>query len=355
MKTRIDITFDTIVRQYKARQPDRHIEYCLAQTSLSKVIGIASMAVDHDNKKHVHQKHISPTNLFNFAGKLKLKKPGIKNAQTFDEIFSIVDSISCYGIGELAKYDICKRIGEYLTLVPDKVFLHRGTRIGAINLLGQLSNRKLLTLDKLPPAFQERNLTASEIEDILCIYKNNFKKIMKKNIELKYRHVPKEIIDDLKTNLDKSFSLSISNEKEEYSNFTGGPADIIIFIDEHLTELIIGGLLVNATYDGLKYAIQLLWKKIVASYSKQKNKFQTDKNYIELKFKLKPNKTLEFNLNGDIDEKIINDLTNNIFSYLRNKEQRQNDFKNPRFKDNTIPQTRIKMTINPKTKKMGTS
>ena len=34
-------------------------------------------------------------------------------------------------LGELTVYDVAHRIGAYLQLEPDVVYLHRGTRIGA--------------------------------------------------------------------------------------------------------------------------------------------------------------------------------------------------------------------------------
>lgn len=46
-----------------------------------------------------------------------------------------------------------------------------GTRIGAEILLGEIK-AKSITASQLPQPFQTANLTAAEIEDILCIYKD---------------------------------------------------------------------------------------------------------------------------------------------------------------------------------------
>jgi hypothetical protein len=35
------------------------------------------------------------------------------------------------GFGELAVYDCSLRVGSYLNLLPDKIYLHAGTRKGA--------------------------------------------------------------------------------------------------------------------------------------------------------------------------------------------------------------------------------
>ncbi len=55
----------------------------------------------------------------------------------------------------------------YLGIEPDLVYLHRGARQGAA-VLGL--NGATLDPKQLPKSF--RQLTPAEIEDVLCIYKN---------------------------------------------------------------------------------------------------------------------------------------------------------------------------------------
>jgi hypothetical protein len=70
-------------------------------------------------------------------------------------------------IGDLTVYDIAHRIGTYLGKSPRLVYLHRGTARGARHL-----GFTGATLDPtlLPPAFSR--LSPEEIEDCLCIYKD---------------------------------------------------------------------------------------------------------------------------------------------------------------------------------------
>jgi hypothetical protein len=70
------------------------------------------------------------------------------------------------GIGALAIYDIATRIGGYLRLEPEVVYLYAGTSKGA-RALG-LDGAKTLDPKALPAAF--RVLRPREIEDCLCIY-----------------------------------------------------------------------------------------------------------------------------------------------------------------------------------------
>ena len=56
------------------------------------------------------------------------------------------------GIGELTIYDTALRIGFYLDIYPDKVYLHAGTREGAKRLIGEdkVKNKKYLEMSELP-------------------------------------------------------------------------------------------------------------------------------------------------------------------------------------------------------------
>jgi hypothetical protein len=170
--------FGTIARQYKAmrkKYPDRHIDYCVQQKNLADAIEVAAKAIDDQNKIHSHQRRVGKIKLKTFAEQLKEKEPEIKKATTFDDLLSIIEDVKCDGIADLTKYDTATRIGAYLNLFPDKIYLHTGTRLGAKNLLGNINSRKFITVDELPKEFLNYDLTASEFEDILCIFKDDFK------------------------------------------------------------------------------------------------------------------------------------------------------------------------------------
>ena len=72
-------------------------------------------------------------------------------------------------IGPLTVYDVATRIGAHLQLEPEKVYLHSGTKKGA-RALGLGARRKSLEPAELPVEFGR--LTAREIEDCLCLYKD---------------------------------------------------------------------------------------------------------------------------------------------------------------------------------------
>ena len=74
---------------------------------------------------------------------------------------------SIKGIGALTAYDIAHRIGAHFGKAPRLVYLHAGTRTGArvFNISGDSFDPRIL-----PKAFSR--LAPSEIEDCLCIYKD---------------------------------------------------------------------------------------------------------------------------------------------------------------------------------------
>jgi len=122
-------------------------------------------------KKHDHQWRISEITLERFTVSVMDKKDNLTKVRTFSELISIIESCKITGIGNLTIYDTAHRIGNYLGIQPDKIYLHRGTKTGAINLLEKIDS-KYITKSHLPIPFQNANLSCSEIEDILCIYKD---------------------------------------------------------------------------------------------------------------------------------------------------------------------------------------
>jgi hypothetical protein len=77
---------------------------------------------------------------------------------------------SVKGIGALTVYDIAHRIGAYFKKAPERVYLHAGVRTGAqvFGIGGDSFDPNLL-----PKPFSR--LAASEIEDCLCIYKDELR------------------------------------------------------------------------------------------------------------------------------------------------------------------------------------
>lgn len=166
-----------IIKSYKslrAKRPDTWSEFAAQQSTLKDAITVSALSINKENKRCPHQYRIPKAVLEQAKHELLINIGRIRKAKSFDDLYTIVKTLGIFGIGELTAYDIAVRIGAYLKLNPDRVYLHAGTRVGAKTLLGEVSGDYLFKSD-LPKAFRGHNLKYGEIEDILCIYKDRFR------------------------------------------------------------------------------------------------------------------------------------------------------------------------------------
>jgi hypothetical protein len=98
----------------------------------------------------------------------------ISQLSTFDDLYKLIEEVilPINGLGPLYVYDTALRIGSYLGLLPEFVYLHAGTMTGALNLGIAIQGNRVRVKD-LPKEFH--SLEAIEVEDILCIYKDLLK------------------------------------------------------------------------------------------------------------------------------------------------------------------------------------
>jgi hypothetical protein len=151
--------------EWYANQPDRET-----------AIRVAALCKTESGRKHPHQWRL-PLKSLELAFQ-KLKGCNFDSCKTFDELHDkVAHAIAkIHMIGPLAIYDIATRIGAFLAIQPDKVYLHRGTRVGARHL-GFRGSRDCIEIDELPRPFHR--LKPREIEDCLCIYKDALDEIRK--------------------------------------------------------------------------------------------------------------------------------------------------------------------------------
>jgi hypothetical protein len=138
-----------------------------------EAISKAALAQLPTGKRHPHQYRIPPTALQESEHRLLDNLPGLRRVESFDHLFELIAAIiqPIRGIGEVAVYDTALRVGARFGLEPSKVYLHAGTRLGA-KALGLAWRNAALELTELP--IELRTLTARELEDLLCIYKDEF-------------------------------------------------------------------------------------------------------------------------------------------------------------------------------------
>ena len=169
------MTLDEIVtdyiREYRedARKEMRFFEI---QRNPSDAIRKAALCELPSGKRHPHQRRIPRALLEQVEARLQGIGRKLARATTFDELHRAVENEvgGLKGIGALTVYDIAHRIGAHFRKAPERVYLHAGTRAGAqtFGIGGGSFDPKVL-----PKAFYR--LAASEIEDCLCIYKDNLR------------------------------------------------------------------------------------------------------------------------------------------------------------------------------------
>ena len=147
-------------------------------TDLKSAISAAAHAKRNDGSRHSHQWRIKPETIAQTEPAFLAAEPRIAAARSFNELHEIIASVcrKVNGAGVLYIYDTALRIGHFQRLAPDKVFLHAGTREGA-EQLGLGKNKAVLRMAELPAPL--RRLSATEVEDFLCLYKEELRRLRK--------------------------------------------------------------------------------------------------------------------------------------------------------------------------------
>lgn len=127
-------------------------------------------------KRHPHQYRLSASALMEGTAALQAISDQLESAPDFLQLWFLVQSAfkPIHGLGELAVYDATERLRHRLGLESAHViYLHAGARVGARRLAGGRLKREsawgILRWD-IPEGL--RHLSTHEIEDVLCIYKD---------------------------------------------------------------------------------------------------------------------------------------------------------------------------------------
>jgi len=148
------------------------LDYFRRQPSLEDAVSRAAVARIQGTKLP-HQWRLKDQVLQQSRARLLDNITVLRRAKSFDDLHDVVGAVigSLPGIGPLTVYDTTLRIGAYRGLLPTRIYLHAGTRIGA-KRLGLPWKQRTIETATLPQAL--RRLPAHEAEDVLCIYKDQF-------------------------------------------------------------------------------------------------------------------------------------------------------------------------------------
>lgn len=159
------------IREFRD-QNNNALNFYKNQRTLVEAIAVSAECTMSNGRRHSHQRRIPGAVLREAGRQLNAHLEAISMTRSFEELHAFVGSVigPIHGIGELTIYDISHRIGAHLGFEPQKVYLHAGTRTGALalGLTGMVIEK-----EDLPTEFKD--LSAAEIEDFLCIYKDQLR------------------------------------------------------------------------------------------------------------------------------------------------------------------------------------
>jgi hypothetical protein len=160
-------------RKHHRPNSARETRFFRTMPSMGLAIHHVAMAVDGDGRCFDHQFHIVQPARRRAKTVLHQAESKILTCRSFHELHSLfLELLSpIKGLGEMYIYDAALRMGAYVKLSPDFVYLHRGTRWGARALGIDVSRgRPYVEKKELPEAL--RKLSADNLESFLCIYWN---------------------------------------------------------------------------------------------------------------------------------------------------------------------------------------
>lgn len=170
-------SFDAILRSFAAdaeRRDDEHEWWQANGLSLSDAIRRAGLSMIPGKKRlirHSHQCRLPGAVLSEATQAILAFEHAITATTEFDDLHSLVRVVcsSVQGTGPLYCYDVAHRIGLHLSIEPDVIYMHTGTREGAKALGINVAGRAHIRVYDLPRPL--RVLSAADAEDVLCIYK----------------------------------------------------------------------------------------------------------------------------------------------------------------------------------------
>lgn len=170
-------TFALISAHYARSEPRRLAEkrwWAAKDASLQEATRRAALSV-HEDKMDRHQCRVGAVKLAICAAALAPIEAKLLEAADFRSLHKIVDDHlrTIHGVGDLTIYDIADRIALHRGHSPAEVYLHAGTRVGALEVLGSLPRGvKMLSKSAFAPWFRDHD--ERDIENMLCVYAGIF-------------------------------------------------------------------------------------------------------------------------------------------------------------------------------------
>jgi len=147
---------------------DTVVDYCIKASSFEEAVFRACKCRNELGKKHNHQSKVRDVCLDAWAIKI-VGNIHYKEIYSFDQLFDELRIILIWGIGPVTHYDVATRIGAWMKLEPEQLYLHAGVLDGWKLLHGNGKWPERIHRDFWPGAL--RILPADQVEDLLCAYR----------------------------------------------------------------------------------------------------------------------------------------------------------------------------------------
>ncbi|MBZ0235610.1 MAG: hypothetical protein K8M05_24990 [Deltaproteobacteria bacterium] len=166
-----------VVRHYIARHRPRALAELASfrdEPTLEAAVRRAALTLLADGRRDPHHTRRPQELLERAEARLVERLAAIETAAAFSSLYQVIDNAVGHwtGLGHLYVYDAALRIGARKGVLPKVVYLHAGTREGAQKLLDAKKRKTLFPSELIEVAPALAELEAYEIEDVLCIYKD---------------------------------------------------------------------------------------------------------------------------------------------------------------------------------------
>ena len=162
--------------------------------------------------------------------------------------------------------------------------------------------------------------------------------------------VPSTIVDEFRVDLSQNgLTTTVDVEDSEWDHFDGGEiADIIVYIREHATELVVTGLAFPFAYDVLKLSISRMWKLLTKVKFRKEDKVEPAKKHISLRIQDAQNRVVQIEINGNLTAENIETIIASALTYLEASKKEQL-FGNNDFVSNAKNEQSVHLYYNPTT------
>lgn len=147
---------------------------------ISDQIETAILSVDTNGIMHGHQRRVGSKRLKRYAEAMLLEEMIVKIKKAiltgdFHAVYLLFkdETENHYMVSKLTAYDATQRLCSAHDILPEYIYLHAGTTVGAKNLGINTKGKEYLALGDIPKWISSE-LGANHIENFLCIYKASF-------------------------------------------------------------------------------------------------------------------------------------------------------------------------------------